>query len=85
MVIHYLHCFFSSLVGVLCDFFHLEYLSNLLTLKLAIAEDLGQVTHVFTDKTGTLTDNIMQFQDAYVRGHRLQRNGPKFETLAAQM
>ena len=33
-----------------------------------INEDLGQVTHLFSDKTGTLTDNEMRFRRLYVAG-----------------
>ena len=33
-----------------------------------INEELGQVTHIFTDKTGTLTDNIMLFRKLSVGG-----------------
>lgn len=29
---------------------------------LSIMEDLGVITHVFSDKTGTLTQNIMQLK-----------------------
>lgn len=40
--------------------------------QLNIAEDLGQVAHVFTDKTGTLTQNHMVFRAASVRGVRVR-------------
>ncbi|KAG5922662.1 hypothetical protein E4U53_003684, partial [Claviceps sorghi] len=33
-----------------------------------ILENLGQVTHVFTDKTGTLTENVMRFRKMSVAG-----------------
>eukprot|EP00052_Salpingoeca_macrocollata_P021823 m.187947 g.187947 ORF g.187947 m.187947 type:complete len:1126 (-) comp21635_c1_seq3:101-3478(-) len=39
---------------------------------LNIAEDLGQVSQVFSDKTGTLTENCMKFQFASVGGMRLR-------------
>lgn len=33
-----------------------------------INEEMGQVTHIFTDKTGTLTNNEMKFRALYVAG-----------------
>jgi phospholipid-transporting ATPase len=34
-------------------------------------DELGQITHVFTDKTGTMTQNIMEFAKAYVDGEEI--------------
>lgn len=43
-----------------------------------ILDDLGQIGYVFTDKTGTLTDNIMKFRRLFVAGqswwHQDQRS-----------
>uniref|UniRef100_A0A1I8IDU9 Phospholipid-transporting ATPase n=1 Tax=Macrostomum lignano TaxID=282301 RepID=A0A1I8IDU9_9PLAT len=36
---------------------------------LNITEDLGQIEYVFTDKTGTLTENKMEFKRCSVLGH----------------
>eukprot|EP00906_Rhabdomonas_costata_P025469 RCo036409 len=36
----------------------------------AIAEDLGQIEHILTDKTGTLTQNEMRFQGCAVGGRK---------------
>ncbi len=33
-----------------------------------ISDDLGQIEYVFSDKTGTLTQNVMEFQRCSVRG-----------------
>jgi len=32
-------------------------------------EELGQISHVFTDKTGTLTCNVMEFRKCSVGGY----------------
>ena len=36
---------------------------------LNITEDLGQIEHIFTDKTGTLTENEMIFRCCTVAGN----------------
>jgi phospholipid-translocating P-type ATPase (flippase) len=35
---------------------------------MTLNEELGQITHVFTDKTGTLTRNVMDFRKASING-----------------
>lgn len=35
---------------------------------MALNEDLGQISHVFTDKTGTLTCNVMNFRKCCING-----------------
>lgn len=34
-----------------------------------ISDDLGQIEYVFSDKTGTLTQNVMEFKKCTVNGH----------------
>lgn len=34
-----------------------------------ISDDVGQIEYIFSDKTGTLTQNVMEFKKATVNGH----------------
>ena len=35
--------------------------------NMSIIEDLGQLHYIFTDKTGTLTCNVMEFKKCFTR------------------
>ncbi|CAG8455671.1 8932_t:CDS:2 [Paraglomus occultum] len=40
-----------------------------------LSDDLGQIEYVFSDKTGTLTRNVMQFRECSINGKVYGRNG----------
>ncbi|KAK4533039.1 hypothetical protein CCYA_CCYA15G3896 [Cyanidiococcus yangmingshanensis] len=42
-------------------------------------DELGQITHVFTDKTGTMTQNMMEFAKGYVDGEIITKRRPNNE------
>ncbi|KAK9986313.1 hypothetical protein SO802_031264 [Lithocarpus litseifolius] len=52
--------------------------------SLNINEDLGQIRYVFSDKTGTLTENKMEFQRASVYGKSYGSSLPMVDLLQEQ-
>lgn len=50
----------------------------------AIAEDLGQIDYMFTDKTGTLTDNIMVFKRCSIGGEVFGSTEPDYTAARDQ-
>lgn len=50
------------------EMYHSESNTRLQCRSLSINEDLGQIKYVFSDKTGTLTENKMEFRSASIFG-----------------
>ncbi|ESO88481.1 hypothetical protein LOTGIDRAFT_179097 [Lottia gigantea] len=50
------------------EFYHEESDRKLECRALNITEDLGQLQYIFSDKTGTLTENIMEFKSCTIGG-----------------
>ena len=50
------------------DMYHVETDTPALARNSNLNEELGQVKYVFSDKTGTLTENIMVFKKCSVAG-----------------
>lgn len=50
------------------DMYHAETDTPALARNSNLNEELGQVKYVFSDKTGTLTENIMLFRKCSIMG-----------------
>ncbi|KAI8060100.1 hypothetical protein BC940DRAFT_246971 [Gongronella butleri] len=54
------------------------------TFQWHLSDDLGQIEYMFSDKTGTLTRNMMEFRECSINGQRYGNNNFAPETEAAR-
>ncbi|XP_036410525.1 probable phospholipid-transporting ATPase IF isoform X1 [Megalops cyprinoides] len=62
----------SFFIGWDLDLYHAESDQKAQVNTSDLNEELGQVEYVFTDKTGTLTENEMQFRECSINGVKYQ-------------
>ncbi|EGW14664.1 hypothetical protein I79_025016 [Cricetulus griseus] len=62
----------SFFIGWDLDLYHEESDQKAQVNTSDLNEELGQVEYVFTDKTGTLTENEMQFRECSINGMKYQ-------------
>ncbi|XP_053246630.1 phospholipid-transporting ATPase IF isoform X5 [Podarcis raffonei] len=62
----------SFFIGWDLDLYHEETNEKAQVNTSDLNEELGQVEYVFTDKTGTLTENVMQFRECSINGIKYQ-------------
>uniref|UniRef100_A0A8D0KRC0 P-type ATPase C-terminal domain-containing protein n=1 Tax=Strix occidentalis caurina TaxID=311401 RepID=A0A8D0KRC0_STROC len=62
----------SFFIGWDLDLYHKETNQRAQVNTSDLNEELGQVEYVFTDKTGTLTENEMQFRECSINGVKYQ-------------
>jgi len=62
-----------ELAKIVYSFFiqHDPAISGTVVRSTTIPEDLGRVSYLLTDKTGTLTQNLMTFKRLFIGGNRI--------------
>jgi len=59
--------------------------NNALVKTLKTSETLGSVTVIATDKTGTLTQNIMQLSEIYIDGNTIEIEGNELDKASREL
>ncbi len=65
---NFVRCFQSMFMMQDLDMYHEETDTPARVRTMNLNEDLGQISHVFSDKTGTLTENVMDFRKCVIAG-----------------
>lgn len=58
----------ASLINSDLDMYHAPTDTPALCRTSSLVEELGQIAYIFSDKTGTLTRNEMEFQECSIHG-----------------
>lgn len=83
----------ASLINSDLDMYHAPTDTPALCRTSSLVEELGQIAYVFSDKTGTLTCNEMEFQECSIYGTmyastvddaKREQGQKTFETLRAR-
>uniref|UniRef100_A0A8C0JI47 Phospholipid-transporting ATPase n=1 Tax=Canis lupus dingo TaxID=286419 RepID=A0A8C0JI47_CANLU len=75
----------SFFIGWDLDLYHEESGQKAQVNTSDLNEELGQVEYVFTDKTGTLTENEMQFRECSINGIKYQEINGRLNIIFLQI
>ncbi|XP_077984913.1 putative phospholipid-transporting ATPase IA [Glandiceps talaboti] len=78
-VVKFIQAFF---IGWDIDMYHADSNTPAVARTSNLNEELGQIKYIFSDKTGTLTRNVMEFKKCTVAGIVYGNNGESEETFS---
>lgn len=71
----------SWLVNWDLNLYHSETNTPALARNTTLTEELGQIQYIFSDKTGTLTQNVMMFKECSINGRKYGHNEEKDDVI----
>jgi phospholipid-transporting ATPase len=76
VTMEFVRFFLASLINNDLDIYHEESDTPAVARMSSLVEELGQVDYIFSDKTGTLTRNVMEFKMCTIAGVAYAENVP---------